>query len=122
MPGQRIMLTSVFILMVAVVTGLTVLVGREGPLEPELGPVVRVHLGTVTTEPTPAAARENPPSNTPSASARTPRVAPGPPTASVPSLGARVVPPRAPEPAGDDDDDDDGVDDGAAESDRDADD
>lgn len=112
MPGQRIMLASVFITVVAVVTGLTVLVGRERPLEPELGPVVQVHLGTPTIAPTPAAAREKPPSNTPSASTRTPRVAPLPPTASVPSLGAVVVPPRAPEPAGDDDDGvDDGVDD-----------
>lgn len=116
MPGRRIMLVSVVVFVVAVVTGAINLVGRERPLELELGPVVRAQLGTVTIAPTPAAAREKPPPNTPSASPRTPRVAPVPPKASVPPSGARVVPPRAPEPAGDDDndgvaepDDDDGV-------------
>lgn len=116
MPGQRIMVASVVITVVAVVTGLSVLIGRERPLEPELGPVVQVHVRTATIAPTPVAAREKPSLNTPSASTRTPRVAPRSQTASVPSLGAVVVPPRAPEPAGDDDndgvvepDDDDGV-------------
>lgn len=115
MRGRRLLLTNVAVMVAAVVIGWALLVGRDEPAGPDLGPAVQVHLSSTTAAPsrsTPpptgapsttsptAVAPTNSPAATGSTSSKTP-------TRVAPSSGAQTVPRHLPMSAGDDGDDHD---------------
>ncbi|OFE15648.1 hypothetical protein BA895_22045 [Humibacillus sp. DSM 29435] len=125
MRGRPPLLTNVAVMVAAVVIGWALLVGRDEPIGPDLGPAVQVRLSATTSAPSrptppptgvppttsPPATATSRPAATGSAGSKTPtRVTP--PTRVAPSSGAQTVPRHSPMPAGDDGDDDDDHDDG----------
>ena len=107
----RLLLSTVGVMVAAVVISWASLVSRSEPAEPELGPAVQVRLSPTAVAPSRplSSATGGPSGTTPPAASDTPTTAPTarviPPTAT-PSGGAQTVPRQSPLPAGDDDDDD----------------
>ncbi len=116
MRERPLLLTNVAVMVAAVVIGWALLIGRDEPAGPGLGPAVQVRLRSTTTvgnSQTPPAtggpSTTGPPTAASTTTTPTPTGSTGSsaPTRATPSSGALTVPQHSPMPAGDDDDDDD---------------
>lgn len=81
---------------------------RDGPVDPDLGPAVRVQLGPPAPSASPGSDTTGPsPGPSPSPSPTTSPTSPTTTASTSPASGAQTVPRHPPAPAGDDDDHDD---------------